>query len=159
MQTHSVDFFMIAFFTRKARRGVPVSGGGVSPAGGAVPATAMVTATVVDGADPTSSSSVLGGEAEGLQMDTVSMQQYPCLATQQGSKTHTWKTRLLVLSACAPPDVPAGPKSKLRSTPRLVRGSYPSSPPPRFLSPPGGFRLREEVVRPRDVGLRWVALV
>jgi hypothetical protein len=86
MQTYSTDFFMTAFFTRKAHRGVPVAGGGVSPAGGAVPATAMVTATTADGVDLTSSSSVLGGETEGLQLDTVSMQQYRCLATQQGSK-------------------------------------------------------------------------
>jgi hypothetical protein len=76
MQTYNADFFMMAFFTRKARRGVPVAGGGVSPAGGAVPAMAMVTAAVADGADPTSSGSVLGGEAEGLQMDTVTMQPY-----------------------------------------------------------------------------------
>jgi hypothetical protein len=61
---------------RKARREVLIVGGGVSPACGAVPATATVTAAVADGADPTSSASVLGGEAEGLQMDTVSMQQY-----------------------------------------------------------------------------------
>jgi hypothetical protein len=71
-----VDFFMMAFFTRKARCGVLVVGGVVSPACGVVPVTATVTAAVADGADPTSSASVLGGEAEGLQMDTVSMQQY-----------------------------------------------------------------------------------
>jgi hypothetical protein len=75
-QTYSADFFMTAFFTRKVRREVPVAGGRVSPACGAVPATAMVTAAVADGADPTSSGSVLGGEAEGLQMDTVCTQQY-----------------------------------------------------------------------------------
>jgi hypothetical protein len=76
MQTYSADFFMTAFFTRKARRGVPVAGGGVSPAGGAVPATTMVTAVAADGVDFTSSSLVLGGETEGLQLDTISMQQY-----------------------------------------------------------------------------------
>jgi hypothetical protein len=76
MQTYSTDFFMMAFFTRKAWRGVLVVGGGVSPPCGAVPATATVTAAVADGADPTSSGSVLGGEAEGLQMDTVCTQQY-----------------------------------------------------------------------------------
>jgi hypothetical protein len=73
MQTYSVDFFLTAFFTRKARRRVSVAGGGVSPAGGVVPATAMVMAVVADGAAPTSSGSVLGEEAERLQMDTVSM--------------------------------------------------------------------------------------
>jgi hypothetical protein len=55
-------------------------------------------------------------------------------------QTHTWKPRLLVLSACAPPDDPAGSKAELRSTPRLVRGSCPSSPPLRFPSLPGGSR-------------------
>jgi hypothetical protein len=54
MQTYSANFFLTAFFTRKARRGVLVVGGGVSPAYG----TAAVTAVVVDGADPTSSGSV-----------------------------------------------------------------------------------------------------
>jgi hypothetical protein len=87
MQTYSVDFFLTAFFTRKARRGVLVVGGGVSPACGVAPTTVTVTATVADGADPTPSVSVLGGEAEGLQMDIVSLQQYRCLAIQQGSKT------------------------------------------------------------------------
>jgi hypothetical protein len=29
MQTYNVDFFLTAFFTRKARRGVSVAGGGV----------------------------------------------------------------------------------------------------------------------------------
>jgi hypothetical protein len=62
----------MALFTRKASRGVSVAGGWVSPAGGAVPTMAMVTAVVADGAAPTSSGSVLGEEAEGLQVDTVS---------------------------------------------------------------------------------------
>jgi hypothetical protein len=66
----------MAFFTRKAQRGVPVAGVGVSPAGGTVPATAMVTSAVAEGADPTSSGLVLGGEAEGLQLDTISVQSY-----------------------------------------------------------------------------------
>jgi hypothetical protein len=62
----------MALFTRKACRGATVASGGVSPAGGAVPATAMVTAVVVDGAASTSSGSVLEVEAEGLQGDTIS---------------------------------------------------------------------------------------
>jgi hypothetical protein len=86
-QTYSADFFLMAFFTRKARRGVLVVGGGVSPDCGAAPAMATVTAMVADGADPTSLGSVLGGEAEGLQMDIVSLQQYRHLAIQQGRKT------------------------------------------------------------------------
>jgi hypothetical protein len=73
MQTYSVDFFLMALFTRKAYRGVSIAGGGVSPASGAVPATATVTAAVADGAAPSSSGSVREEEAEGLQVDTISM--------------------------------------------------------------------------------------
>jgi hypothetical protein len=72
MHTYSIDFFLTALFTHKACRGVSVAGGGVSPAGGVVPAMAMVTAAAADGAAPTSSSSVLEEEAEGLQVDTIS---------------------------------------------------------------------------------------
>jgi hypothetical protein len=71
MQTYNVDCFLTALFTRKACCGVPVAGGGVSPADGVVPATAMVTAAAVDGAVSTSSGSVLEVEVEGLQGDTV----------------------------------------------------------------------------------------
>jgi hypothetical protein len=51
-----------------------------------MPATAMVIAPVVeaDGSVPTSSRSG-SGEAGGLQMDTVSVQQYRYLMIQQGS--------------------------------------------------------------------------
>jgi hypothetical protein len=76
MQTYSVDFFMTAFFTRIARRGVLVADGGVTPADGAVPATAMVTVAEAAGSIPISWSSGLGGEAGRLQMENVSMQQY-----------------------------------------------------------------------------------
>jgi hypothetical protein len=76
MQTYSIDFFITAFFTHMARRGVLVAGGGVTPADGAVPATAMVTVGEDAGSVSTSSSSVLGGEAAGLQLDIVSMQSY-----------------------------------------------------------------------------------
>jgi hypothetical protein len=55
-------------------------------------------------------------------------------------QTHTWKTRLLALSACVSPDDPVGPEAEFRSTPRPVRGSCPSSPPPQFPSLPGGSR-------------------
>jgi hypothetical protein len=98
---------MTAFFTLIANgvsTTVPVAGGGVTPAGGAVPTTVMVTAPVAeangsapiaeadgsapvaeaDGSVPTSSLSGLG-KADGLQMDTVSMQQYRYLMIQQGS--------------------------------------------------------------------------
>jgi hypothetical protein len=46
MYTYSEDLFMIAFFTLMARDAPTmalVAGGGVTPAGGTVPATAMVT--------------------------------------------------------------------------------------------------------------------
>jgi hypothetical protein len=76
MQTYSVDFFMTAFFTRIAHRGVLVAGGGVTPADGAVPATAMATVAEAAGSLPISWSLGLGGEAGGLQMENVSMQQY-----------------------------------------------------------------------------------
>jgi hypothetical protein len=76
MQTYSVDFFMAAFFTRIACHGVLIAGGGVTPADGAVPATAMVTVAAVAGSVPISWSLGLGGEAGGLQMENVSMQQY-----------------------------------------------------------------------------------
>jgi hypothetical protein len=62
----------MAFFTRKACRGVPVVEGGVSPAKGAVPATAMVMAAVADGASSSSSGSAREEEAEGLHEDIVS---------------------------------------------------------------------------------------
>jgi hypothetical protein len=57
--TYSEDFFMTAFFTFTARgvsATVLVAGGGVTLAGGAMPATAIVTApvAVVDGSVPTS---------------------------------------------------------------------------------------------------------
>jgi hypothetical protein len=79
--TYSEDFFMTAFFTLRARgvsTTVLVAGGGVTSAGGAVPATAMVTAPVAeaDGSVPTSQRSGSGGEAGGLQNDNVSVQQY-----------------------------------------------------------------------------------
>jgi hypothetical protein len=89
MHTYSEGFFMTAFFTLIARRvltTVLVAGGGVTPAGGAVPATTMVTAPVAeaDGSVPISSRPG-SGEAGGLQMDTVSVQQYRYLMIQQGS--------------------------------------------------------------------------
>jgi hypothetical protein len=76
MQTYSVDFFMTAFFTRIAHRGVLVADGGVTPADGAVPATAMVTVAAAARSVPISWSLGLGGEAGGLQMENVSMQLY-----------------------------------------------------------------------------------
>jgi hypothetical protein len=77
--TYSEDFFMIAFFTLRASgvsTTVLVAGGGVTSAGGTVPATAMVTDPVAeaDRSIPTSWRSGSGGEAGGLQKDNVSVQ-------------------------------------------------------------------------------------
>jgi hypothetical protein len=81
MYTYSDDFFMIAFFTLRAHgvsTTVLVAGGEVTPAGGAVPATVMVTVSVevVGGSVSTSWHLGSGEEADGLQKDSVSMQQY-----------------------------------------------------------------------------------
>jgi hypothetical protein len=90
MYTYSEDFFMIAFFTLRARgvsTTVLVAGGGVTPASGTVPATAMVTVSVevVDGSVSTSWRLGSGREADGLQKVSVSMQKYRYMKTQQGS--------------------------------------------------------------------------
>jgi hypothetical protein len=88
--TYSEDFFMTAFFTLRAHgvsTTVLVAGGRVTPAGGAEPATAMVTilGEVVVGSVPTSWRLGSGGEADGLQKDSVSSQQYQYVTIQQGS--------------------------------------------------------------------------
>lgn len=81
MYTYSEDLFMIAFFTLMAR-GVPtmvlVAGGGVTPTGGVVPATAMVTDPVAEaaGSVPISWHRGSGGEVGGLQPENISVQQY-----------------------------------------------------------------------------------
>jgi hypothetical protein len=180
MQTYSVDFFLTALFTRKACHDVSVAGGGVSPAGGVVPATAMVTAAVANGPAPSSSGSVLGEEVEGLQKGHCQRITILMFGNSPKHQINTCKIRLLQLFASAPTDDPAVPKVELRSTPRLARRSCPFSPLLRLLSPPGGSRppwsrcyaepglcepslLRqwhwEEVVRPGDVESRRVAAV
>jgi hypothetical protein len=81
MYTYNEDLFMIAFFTLMAH-GVPtmilVAGGGVTPASGVVPATAMVTDPVAEaaGSVPISWRPGSGGEAGGPQTENVSVQQY-----------------------------------------------------------------------------------
>jgi hypothetical protein len=142
--TYSEDFFMTTFFTLKARgvsTTVLVAGGGVTSVGGAVPTMAMVTAPIAeaDGSVPTSWRSGSAGEAGGLQKDNVNVQPYRYMTTRR--KIHTWRTRLLALSVCAQPDDPVKPKAEFRSTPRMVRGSHPFSPPPRLPFPPGGSRF------------------
>jgi hypothetical protein len=64
--SHSEDFFMTAFFTLKTRgisTTILVASGGVTPAGCAVPATAMVTtlAEVVNGSVPAISAASSAG--------------------------------------------------------------------------------------------------
>jgi hypothetical protein len=98
-QTYSVDFFMTAFFTRIARHGVLVVEGGVTPADGAVSATAMVTAAEAAGSVSISWRSGWGGEAGGLQTENVSIQQYWCMTTRQ--HVRTWRNRLLAPFVCA----------------------------------------------------------
>jgi hypothetical protein len=78
----------MALFTRKARRGISVVGGGVSPANGAVPATAMVTAAVADGAASSSSGSAQEEEVEGLQEDIVSTTHHQHIAIQQDNNKY-----------------------------------------------------------------------
>jgi hypothetical protein len=71
-QTYSIDFFLMALFIHTACHGISVAGGGVSPANGAVLATAMVTAAAADGVVSSISGSAREEEAEGLQEDIVS---------------------------------------------------------------------------------------
>jgi hypothetical protein len=81
MYTYGEDLFMTAFFTLMAR-GVPtmvlVAGGGVTLAGGAVLATAMVTDPIAKapGSVPISWRPGSGGEAGGLQTENISVQLY-----------------------------------------------------------------------------------
>jgi hypothetical protein len=183
MYTYNKDLFMIAFFTLIVR-GVPtmvlVAGGGVTSAGGAVPATAMVTDPVAEaaGSVPISWSSGSGGEAGGLQTDNVSVQQYCCMTTRQ--HIHTWKTQLLALSVCALPDDPAGPRQSFGQLHGWSGGVVPSRLPlgfpfcqgaPAFSGLAAGQSLGyssplrfgcgagEEVILSRDVGLWRVASV
>jgi hypothetical protein len=74
-QTYSTDFFLMAFFIRTARRGVLVTGGGVSPACGVVPATTMVMVAAAGGLVSSSSGPARAEDAEGLQEDVISTTQ------------------------------------------------------------------------------------
>jgi hypothetical protein len=81
---------MTALFTLKAcgtSTTVLVADGGLTPADCAVPTMVMVTVPVkvIDGSVPTSWRLGSGEEADGLQKDNVSMQQYRYLTIQQGS--------------------------------------------------------------------------
>jgi hypothetical protein len=75
-KTHSVDFFLAAFFTRHARRGMPAVDGEAWSADGGVPATAIVTAAAAEGPVSIPLGSVPGGRAGRLQEDIVSIQHH-----------------------------------------------------------------------------------
>jgi hypothetical protein len=66
----------MALFICTACRGVPIAGGGVSPACGAVPVTAMVTVAAAAGLVLSSSGSARAEDAEGLQEDVISTTQH-----------------------------------------------------------------------------------
>jgi hypothetical protein len=73
-KTHNVDFFLVAFFTRQARRGMPVADGEAWSADGGVPATAIVTAAAAEGSVSSRSGSDPDGRAGRLQVNSVSIQ-------------------------------------------------------------------------------------
>jgi hypothetical protein len=146
------DFFSLR--TRGFITTVLVDGGGVTPVDGEVPATATITtpAEVVDGSIPAVSAALpagtsspansvpitfwrlgSGGEAEGLQIRHCKHATTLLFDNSTGQD---------VLYVCVLPDDPEGPMAKLRSTPRMVRGSCSSLPSLRFPSPPGGSRSR-----------------
>jgi hypothetical protein len=163
--TYSEDFFMTAFFILRARgfsTTVLVAGGGVTPAGCEVPATAMVTilSEVLDGSIPAVSAASSagtsslaksvpvtfwrlgsGGEAEGLQNRKCKHATTLLFDNSTGQQLHTWGVRLYALCVCALSDDPEGPLAMLRPTPRMIRGSY-SSLSLRLPSPPGGSRFQ-----------------
>jgi hypothetical protein len=76
----------MALFIHTASRGVPVAGGGVSPACGVVAATAMVTAAVAAGLVHSSSGSAREENVAGLQEDVISTTQHQGTALQQTSR-------------------------------------------------------------------------
>jgi hypothetical protein len=178
-QTYSVDFFLITLLTRRAYRGVSVAGGGVSPANGAVPATAMVKATAADGA-VSSSGSAREEEAEGLQEDIVSTTQYQHIAIQQKQQQVPGRFDFLCLPL---PHYPATLRHQRQSVGQLhdwLGGVVPSRFFFSFFLRPGahifcgpaaalscsytspfGFHsgAGEEVVRPGDIGSWRVAVV
>jgi hypothetical protein len=132
------------FFSLRARgfiTTVLIAGGGVTPADGEVPATAMVTipAEVVDGsgpavsaAPPVGTSSPMnsalitfwrlgsGGEAEGLQNRQCKHSTTPIFDNSSEQPLHTWGVRLRALYVCALPDDPEGPMARLRPTPQMT---------------------------------------
>jgi hypothetical protein len=136
-QTYSVDFFLMALFTRKACHGVSVAGSGVSPANGAVPATAMVMAAAADGAVSPSSGSAREEEAERLQEDSVSTTQYQHIVIQQGNNKYPEDS-----ISCAfhfrTIRRPCGTSGKASANSTNGRRSYPVALLLQLPPPPGG---------------------
>jgi hypothetical protein len=157
---------MADFFSLRARGSITtvlVAGGGVTPADGEVPATAMVTipAEVVNGsvpavsaAPPAGTSSPVnsapitfwrlgsGGEAEGLQNRQCKHSTTPIFDNSSEQPLHTWGVRLRALYVCALPDDPEGPMARLRPTLRMIQGSCSSSPSLRLPFPSMDSRSR-----------------
>jgi hypothetical protein len=179
-QTYSIDFFLMALFICTACRGASVAGGGVSPANGAVPATAMVMAAAADGAISSSSGLAREEAAEGLQGDNVSTTQYQHVAIQQSSKLLPGRFEFLRLSLAHQPTALRhqqqsagqlhawleGVVSTRFSFSSLLRlGAHILCGPAAVLSCSNAspFRLNsgagEEVVRLGDIGSRRVAAV
>jgi hypothetical protein len=179
-QTYNIDFFLMALFIRTACRGVSTAGGRVSPANGAVPAMAMVTATVADGAVSPPSGSAWEEEAEGLQEDIVSTTQYQYIAIQQSSELLPGRFEFLRLLFAHQPTALRHQRQSAGQLHALLGGVVPtcfsfssllrlgahildgsaaaqscSNASPLCLNSGTG----EEVVRPGDVGSRRVAAV
>jgi hypothetical protein len=139
--TYSEDFFMIAFFILRVRdfsTSVLVAGGGVTPADCGVPATAMVTISVdvVDGSVPAVSAASSAGTSSSVNSVPTTFWRLG-----SGGEAEELGVRLHALYVCALPDDPKGPMAKLRSTPRIVRGSCSFSPSLHFSLSARGLSL------------------
>jgi hypothetical protein len=183
--TYSDDFFMTAFFTLKAcgtSTTVLVASGGLTPADCKVPAMSMVTipVEVVDGSVPTSWRLGSGEEADRLQKDSVSMQQYRYLTIQQGSNFIPGGFNYMRFLFAHYPMTLRDQRQRFGQLHRWSGGVVPSRLPVGFPFRQGaptfsglaagqslgclspfcfGCSAGEKVVRSWDVGLWWVALV
>jgi hypothetical protein len=144
MYTYNEDLFMTVFFTLIAH-GVPimvlVAGGGVTSAGGAVPATAMVTDPVAEaaGSVPISWRSGSGGEAGGLQKDNVNVQQYRYLMIQQDSIFIPGGLDFLRFPFARYPTILRDRRQSFDQLHGWSGRVAPSRPPPRLPFQPGGL--------------------
>jgi hypothetical protein len=176
---------MTAFFTLRAygvSTVVIVAGGGVTPAGGTVPTTTMVTVPVevVSGSAPTSWRLGSGEEADGLQEDSVSMQQYQYSTIQQGSNFMPGGFDYMRFSFAHNPTTLRDQRQSFGQLHGWSRGVVPSRLPFSFPFRQGALAFRcfvawlsfgclsplcfcrntgKKVVRSGDVGLRWIAPV